>query len=61
MRMKHFYPSDMEIEIVYRSNYSRGSIIMDLNFYKENSKRIEKLLKGCSITLMATRKKQHEI
>lgn len=49
--------SQNEYVINFISKYSRGEIIIDENYYMYIHKKLDKLLKDCSITLMAVRRK----
>lgn len=50
--------SNFEIVIDYQTPYSKGTMIMDLNFYTKNHKVIMRKLKDCVITSMVERLKQ---
>ena len=50
--------STTEIVINYISPYSKGTMIVDTNFFTKNHKLIMKKLKDCEITSMCERKKQ---
>ena len=50
--------STTEIVIQYVSPYSKGTMIVDTNFFTKNHKLIMKKLKDCEITSMIERKKE---
>ena len=49
--------SNNEIVIEYQTPYSKGTMIMDLNFYTKYHKKIMKALKDCDILSMVERNK----
>ena len=49
--------SNTEIVIEYRTPYSKGTMIIDTNFYTKYHKNIMKKLKDCEIISMVERKK----
>lgn len=50
--------SQNEYVINFISRYSKGEIIVDENYYICFNKKFKSLLKDCTITLMAVRRKQ---
>ena len=61
MKLKKPVPiSQNEYVINFISKFSRGEIIIDENYYMMVHKKLEKLLKGCTITLMAVRRKNYD-
>ena len=60
MKLKKPVPiSQNEYVINFISKYSKGEIIVDENYYICNSKKFKNLLKDCTITLMAVRRKNN--
>ena len=51
--------SNHEIVIEYITPYSKGTMIMDLNFYSKYHKVIMRKLKDCEITSMIERRKEN--
>ena len=49
--------SKYELVIEYQSPYSKGTIIVDSNFYTKNIKKFERKLKDCVILSMSEREK----
>lgn len=58
MKIKPVNISDTEIIITYQSPYSKGTMIMDLNFFNKYHNKIMKSLKDCDILSMIERRKQ---
>ena len=50
--------SKYELVIEYQSPYSKGTIIVDSNFYTKNIKKFERKLKDCVILSMTEREKE---
>lgn len=57
---KQFNESQYEIVIEYQSPYSKGTMIIDSNFYSKNNKKIQKVLKDCEVLSMIERRKADE-
>lgn len=51
--------SQYEIVIEYQSPYSKGTMIIDSNFYTKHNKKIQKALKDCEVLSMIERKKDN--
>lgn len=49
--------SKYELVIEYQSPYSKGTIIVDSNFYTKNIKKFERKMKDCIILSMTEREK----
>ena len=49
--------SKYELVIEYQSPYSKGTIIVDSNFYTKNIKKFERRMKDCVILSMTEREK----
>ena len=47
-----------ELVIEYQSPYSKGTIIVDSNFYTKNIKKFERRMKDCVILSMTEREKE---
>ena len=47
-----------ELVIEYQSPYSKGTIIVDTNFYQKNIKKFERKMKDCIILSMTEREKE---
>ena len=47
-----------ELVIEYQSGYSKGTIIVDTNYYNKYSKLFERKMKDCIITSMVEREKE---
>ena len=52
--------SRYELVITYQSPYSKGTMIVDTNFYQKNIKKFERKLKDCVILSMTEREKEFE-
>ena len=46
--------------IEYQSPYSKGTMIVDSNFYQKNIKKFERKMKDCVILSMTEREKEFE-
>lgn len=58
MKLKKPVPlSQNEYVINFVSRYSKGEIIIDENYYMYVAKKLKNLLKDCTVTLMAVRRK----
>lgn len=60
MAKSNFSYSDYELVIEYQSAYSKGTMIVDTNFYQKNIKKFERKLKDCIILSMTERRKECE-
>lgn len=49
-----------ELVIDYQSPYSKGRVIVDVNFYQKNIKKFERKFKDCIILSMIEREKEFE-
>ena len=57
MAKSNFSYSEYELVIDYQSAYSKGTMIVDTNFYQKNIKKFERKMKDCIILSKTEREK----
>lgn len=60
MAKSSFSFSKYELVITYQSPYSKGTLIVDTNFYNKNINKFNKKFKDCEIISMIEREKEFE-
>ena len=59
MNWKKWKEANTEIVIEYRSSYSKGTMIIDTNYFSMDHKKIMKKLKDVEIISMVERRKEN--